>query len=335
MAIIQHEYGIFGGRDGADVLEVLAEVRVPVISVLHTVLTGPTPHQRHVLAGVVAASSVVVTMTHTARQRLLDGWDVDPGVVLVIAHGAEDNRAPEPGPRRRDAAGRTRAAPATASPAADIAGADIARAHPAPADPAARRPTILTWGLIGPGKGIEWAIDAMVGLRDLQPRYLVMGRSHPKVVDERDGEAYRDGLAPNVPGTQTYTDIVELDDRYLGVGELAELVRQADVVSLPDDSRAAGDLRGAHRGGRGRAAGGVHGLPARDRVVGRRHRDPRAAAGPRGAGGGSSSGAQRTRAGRGSGRAGGAQGARPVVGDGGRPLPRDRDDRGVQHGGGL
>ena len=97
VAIIQHEYGIFGGRDGADVLDVLAEVRVPVISVLHTVLTSPTPHQRHVLAGVVAASSVVVTMTHTARQRLLDGWDVDPGVVLVIAHGAEDNRAPELG----------------------------------------------------------------------------------------------------------------------------------------------------------------------------------------------------------------------------------------------
>ena len=97
VAIIQHEYGIFGGRDGADVLDVLAEVCVPVISVLHTVLTTPSPNQRRVLAGVVAASSVVVTMTQTARQRLLDGWDVDPGKVMVIAHGAEDNRAPELG----------------------------------------------------------------------------------------------------------------------------------------------------------------------------------------------------------------------------------------------
>ena len=105
VAIIQHEYGIFGGRDGADVLDVLAQVRVPVISVLHTVLTTPTPNQRRVLAGVVAASSVVVTMTQTARQRLLDGWDVDPGMVMVIAHGAEDNRAPELGTPRRDPLG--------------------------------------------------------------------------------------------------------------------------------------------------------------------------------------------------------------------------------------
>ena len=100
--------------------------------------------------------------------------------------------------------------------------------------------------------------------------------------------------------------------------------RGAAALRLPG----AGDLRGSHRGGRGRAAGGLHGLPARDRAAGRRHRPPGAAAGPRGAGGGPASGAQRTRPGRGAGRAGGAQGARPVVGDGGRPLPRDRGGRG-------
>ena len=93
IALVQHEYGIFGGRDGADVIGVLALVRVPVISVLHTVLTHPTPHQHHVLARVVAASAAVVTMTETARQRLIAGWDVDPDLVTVIAHGAEDNRA--------------------------------------------------------------------------------------------------------------------------------------------------------------------------------------------------------------------------------------------------
>ena len=79
-------------------------------------------------------------------------------------------------------------------------------------------------------------------------------------------------------------DIVELDDRYLGVGELAELVRQADVVLLPYDSReqvTSGVLIEAVAAGR---AGGLHGLPARDRAAGRRHRAPGAAAGPRGAG---------------------------------------------------
>ena len=216
VAIIQHEYGIFGGRDGADVLDVLAQVRVPVISVLHTVLTSPTPNQRRVLAGVVAASAVVVTMTQTARQRLLDGWDVDPGTVMVIAHGAEDNRAPE---------------------LANTGCAGIARADVTSADTATRRPTILTWGLLGPGKGIEWAIQAMAGLADLDPRplYEVVGETHPRVV-EWAGEAYRDGLEAQV-AELGLSDHVAFDGRYLDGPTLRSIVRAADIILLPYDSR--------------------------------------------------------------------------------------------------
>ena len=94
---------------------------------------------------------------------------------------------------------------------------------------------VLTWGLLGPGKGIEWAIAAMVGLRDLRPRYLIMGRTHPKVA-QRDGEAYRDGLVHRARAAGVH-DLVELDDRYLDSGELAALVQRADVVLLPYDSR--------------------------------------------------------------------------------------------------
>jgi glycosyltransferase involved in cell wall biosynthesis len=221
VVIIQHEYGIFGGRDGADVLDVLAEVGVPVISVLHTVLTTPSPNQRRVLAGVIAASSVVVTMTQTARQRLLDGWDVDPGKVMVIAHGAEDNRAPELGhadmTRWEDEGG--------------------SRDRTSSADSATRRPTILTWGLLGPGKGIEWAIQAMASLADLDPRpmYEVVGETHPRVV-EWAGEAYRDGLEAQVADLGL-ADHVAFDGRYLDGPTLRSIVRGADIILLPYDSR--------------------------------------------------------------------------------------------------
>lgn len=221
VAIVQHEYGIFGGSDGADVLDVLAEVRVPVISVLHTVLTSPTPNQRRVLAGVVAASAVVVTMTHTARQRLLDGWDVDPLQVIVIAHGAEDNRAPETG--NEVVTGGGQVADSLAATGACVA--------------AARRPTVLTWGLLGPGKGIEWALQAMAGLADLAPRpvYEVVGQTHPRVV-QWAGEAYREGLEAQV------TDLglsghVNFDGRYLDGPTLRGIVRAADIILLPYDSR--------------------------------------------------------------------------------------------------
>ena len=221
VAIVQHEYGIFGGSDGADVLDVLAEVRVPVISVLHTVLTSPTSNQRRVLAGVVAASSVVVTMTHTARQRLLDGWDVDPSQVIVIAHGAEDNRAPK-------------------SVVDDVTGReDVGGTHALATaiGSVARRPTILTWGLLGPGKGIEWALEAMADLADLDPRpaYQVVGETHPRVV-EWAGEAYREGLEAQVADLGL-AGHVTFDSRYLAGPVLRAIVRAADIILLPYDSR--------------------------------------------------------------------------------------------------
>jgi len=87
VAIIQHEYGIFPGPDGDQVLTVARALRVPTITVLHTVLVTPSPHQREILEELARHSSVLVTMTQTARQRLVDHYDVDPRIVQVIPHG--------------------------------------------------------------------------------------------------------------------------------------------------------------------------------------------------------------------------------------------------------
>jgi glycosyltransferase involved in cell wall biosynthesis len=216
VALVQHEYGIFGGRDGADVLAVLAQVRVPIVTVLHTVLTSPTRHQRRVLAEVVDASSVVVTMTQTARQRLIDGWGTDPGKVMVIAHGAEQTLQPR---SAADAAPRAAGDPVLAGPSRST------------------RPVVLTWGLIGPGKGIEWAIEAMAGLADLDPRpeYRIVGQTHPRVV-EHAGEAYREGLQADVRRLGL-EEQVAFDARYLDSAALQAIVRAADIVLLPYDSR--------------------------------------------------------------------------------------------------
>lgn len=206
VAVVQHEYGIFGGRDGSDVIELMDAVRVPIIVVLHTVLANPTLHQHQVLDRVVKAASIVITMTETARRRLIHGWVVDPAKVQVIAHGAEDNRGD----------------------------ADHS-AKPMLTESA--NPTVLTWGLLGNGKGIEWALTAMADLRDLdpQPSYRVVGETHPRVL-EREGEAYRSGL---IAQTQELgiASMVSFEGRYLDLPELLGIVRSADVVLLPYDSR--------------------------------------------------------------------------------------------------
>jgi glycosyltransferase involved in cell wall biosynthesis len=208
VAVIQHEYGIFGGPDGEDVLELLRMLTVPVIVVLHTVLTTPTLRQRVILDELVLRADAVVTMTHTARERLLDQYTVPAGV-HVVPHGAADSR-PTVVRRRSDD--------------------DVTRQADA-------RPTILTWGLLGVGKGIEWGIDAMAGLRDLHPspRYVVLGETHPKV-RQAEGEGYRRMLEQRV-ADRGLGDMVEFDARYLATEELQRAVRQADVVLLPYDSR--------------------------------------------------------------------------------------------------
>ena len=97
-------------------------------------------------------------------------------------------------------------------------------------------PMILTWGLIGPGKGIEWGVEAMTYLQDLRPipRYVVAGRTHPKVL-EREGEAYRENLQSRIHKLEL-ENCVELRPEYLSDKTLAELVPSASVVLLPYDS---------------------------------------------------------------------------------------------------
>ena len=202
VVVLQHEYGIFGGPDGRDVLDLVEALDVPLVTVLHTVLERPSDSQREILLRVVAASAHVVTMTWTAHDRLLSVYGTDPAHVSVVPHGAADHRATGPAVRA--------------------------------ALPRDRRPTVLTWGLLGPGKGIEWAVEAMPSLRDLAPRYLVLGKTHPKVL-EHAGDVYRESLVARA-AERGVGDLVEFDASYLSVPELARVVAAADVVLLPYDS---------------------------------------------------------------------------------------------------
>jgi glycosyltransferase involved in cell wall biosynthesis len=228
VAILQHEYGVYGGADGSEILSLLDQVRVPRVVVLHTVLTDPTPHQRQVLELVLAKADAVVTMTRAARDRLAARYAVDLAKVSIIAHGAPDLHA---APAAAAAAASARRASASPAPAAMTNSASLAKRVPS-----AGQPTVLTWGLLGPGKGIEWGIEAMAQLRDLRPmpRYIVAGQTHPKVM-LHEGEAYRDQLRAQVrrAGLGPW---ISFDGRYRDASELAALIRSADVVLLPYDS---------------------------------------------------------------------------------------------------
>jgi glycosyltransferase involved in cell wall biosynthesis len=200
IAIIQHEYGIYSGPDGDQVLDVLEALRVPILLVVHTVLSEPTAHQRFVLEMLTQSADAVVTMSESGRRRLLDDYRVEPSKIMLIPHGA---------------------------PVAD---------EPAHVTVPGRRPTVLTWGLLGPGKGIEWGIDALsaMGLMRPRPRYLIAGQTHPKVL-ARQGESYRESLKHRAQ-ERGVGHLVEFEPGFVTPARLRELLREADVVLLPYDS---------------------------------------------------------------------------------------------------
>ncbi|GIF09324.1 glycosyl transferase family 1 [Actinoplanes siamensis] len=198
VAVIQHEYGIYPGDAGAEVLPLLRTLKIPAIVVLHTVLAHPDDLQRAALEQIADIAAAVVTMTDTARRRLTTGYAVDPRKITVIPHGtASHDEVP-----RED--------------------------HD--------RPQLLSWGLLGPGKGIEWALRALALLGDLRPApvYTVAGRTHPKVL-EQQGDVYRDSLKA-LAADLGVTDAVRWVDAYLEPAELSRLIRSADAVVLPYDS---------------------------------------------------------------------------------------------------
>ncbi len=209
------------GRTARTSSTVVDRLNVPLITVLHTVLTKPTVNQHRVLAALCASSTALVTMTKTARERLIAGWGIHPSRVTVITHGAEDNRAD----------------PLDNRPTLGL------------------RPTVLTWGLLGEGKGIEWALLALAELRDITPvpLYRIVGQTHPRVL-EHDGEAYRDRLVGMTQRARPHVARPLRRPVPLRPGpapDRARRRRDPAAVRLPRP----GHLRRAHRGRRGWQAG--------------------------------------------------------------------------------
>ncbi|MCI1020132.1 glycosyltransferase [Microbacterium sp. C5A9] len=199
VVIVQHEYGIYGGADGDEIVDLLQRLRVPRVVVMHTVLPTPTAHQRSVTEQIIENSEIVVAMTSTAADLLAEQYGVPDERLRLIPHGVDEWTTH----------------------------IDVVQSE---------RPVLLTWGLLGPGKGIEWVIRALAAMKDLdpQPVYRVLGQTHPKVLLE-SGEQYRRSLWALADDLGVSAS-VEIEARYQQPDELAREVAGADIVMLPYDS---------------------------------------------------------------------------------------------------
>jgi glycosyltransferase involved in cell wall biosynthesis len=197
---VQHEYGIFGGKAGAHVLALLGELRMPIVTTLHTILGEPAPAQRAVMDEVARLSTRLVVMSAHGATLLRDVYDVPEEKIDLIAHGIPSVPSAT---RSKDQLG--------------VEGKTV----------------ILTFGLLSPDKGIEHVIDALPAILERYPDtvYIVLGATHPHV-KERHGETYRLMLEGRAKRLGVDSSII-FHDRFVSKGELIDFLSAADIYVTP------------------------------------------------------------------------------------------------------
>ncbi|HSL75935.1 MAG TPA: glycosyltransferase family 4 protein [Candidatus Limnocylindrales bacterium] len=199
---IQHEYGIWGGDDGAHVIDFVRSLRVPAVATLHTVLRSPTAGQRAVLLELVRRARATVVMSRSAAALLTSAYGVDADRLDIIPHGVPDLPLVDP---------------ESVKPGLGLAG----------------RAVILSFGLLGPGKGYDLALDALPEVVAAHPSvlYVIVGATHPELL-RAEGEAYRTGLVAHVRrlGLEKHVRFV---DRFVGRVELTRWLEAADAFLTP------------------------------------------------------------------------------------------------------
>jgi glycosyltransferase involved in cell wall biosynthesis len=199
---VQHEFGIYGGPAGSHLLTLLKAVQMPMVTTLHTILREPDATQREVMAELIRRSARLVVMARKGAELLQSIYGASMAKVEIIPHGIPD---------------MPKADSSLYKPQFGMAG----------------RQVLLTFGLLGPGKGIEHVIQAMPEIVRRQPStvYMVLGATHPHLV-AREGERYREGLM-QLTKDLGVKDHVVFHNRFVALDELKEFIGATDVYITP------------------------------------------------------------------------------------------------------
>ena len=199
---LQHEYGLYGGPAGRHILALLRDLRMPIVTTLHTVLCEPTTDHRRVMLGLADLSSRLVVMSQRGRTFLMDIYGVPEHKIDVIDHGIPDTPFADPNAHKEQF------------------GVD-------------GKHVVLTFGLLSPNKGIEYALRALPEVIEKFPNlvYMLLGATHPNLVRDQ-GESYRLSLERLVSDLGISKNVV-FYNRFVELHELLEFIAAADIYLTP------------------------------------------------------------------------------------------------------
>jgi glycosyltransferase involved in cell wall biosynthesis len=204
---LQHEYGIFGGKRGSFIIELLRDLKIPVVTTLHTILKDPNLQDRHIMMQLAEFSDRLVVMSERSVEFLRDIYHVPEEKIVLIHHGIPDVPFVE-SDAYKDRFG--------------LSGKKI----------------ILTFGLLSPGKGIDVVIDALPEIAKAHPEviYMVVGATHPHLKAEQ-GEDYRNSLYLRAKELGVSEHIV-FHDCFVADEDLLEFIGAADIYVTPYQNEA-------------------------------------------------------------------------------------------------
>lgn len=202
VAIVQHEYGIYGGDDGSYILQMVQELKMPVITNLHTVLENPTEGQRKVMKGLAKYSDKLLVMSKKAFNILGRVYGIDKKMIAFVPHGIPDATFKQPGTYN------------------NLFGLD-------------NKDVILTFGLLGPDKGLETMIKAMPSIVKEHPNavYLILGQTHPHIL-EKSGDLYRQDLQQLVNKLGMKNHVI-FHNQFVKLETLVQYLQTAKIYAIP------------------------------------------------------------------------------------------------------
>lgn len=202
LLVIEHEYGIYGGDSGEYILDFINNLKIPFITTLHTTLSNPSKKQKYILTTLGEKGKKIIIMAKNSGKVLENVYNIPKNKINVIHHGVPD----------------------ILSENADSLKEKLGYKN---------RSIISTFGLLSPGKGIEYAIEAIskVSIKHPEVLYLILGKTHPCVKKEQ-GENYRDGLKEMVEKLNI-KDNVKFVNKYLTKTEIVDYLNLSDIYLTP------------------------------------------------------------------------------------------------------
>lgn len=202
MVCLQFEYGIFGGRAGSHIIALLRELRMPIVTTLHTILRDPNPDQRIVLEKVAALSDRLIVMSERGSEFLQEIYNVPSEKINMIHHGIPDVSFVDPSFHK------------------DLFGVE-------------GKIVLLSFGLLSPSKGYENVISALPKILEHYPNvvYIVLGETHPHV-KRHEGESYRLSLHWLAKEKEVEGQVI-FYNRFVSIEELIQFIGAADIYITP------------------------------------------------------------------------------------------------------